>query len=340
MLLIELKQLQKPIKIPARLQASSPLLQFFDDVATLSFLDTLLGRVFLQIIETLDESIKSIISATLSRAASLQLNSGLRSLWTTHFLRLLRLSTTAGIASASVVLVRGAQALVPFSLTADDNSAIVNPQFGEDAKDDSWKQNITEWTTELLSETTLGQDQSRVLAALIYRSEETRTKFIQWLSRAVEAQSSIDGAEAAIRALLEVMKVNRMNIDSIPQFVALRYVDQLLSTSTSTSTSDVRRALLLFCSLSPALGEVVNETLLKRIEILERDSYTPTMLAVLSDLVDLSTSFRGALDAYVNGSLTWLVRRFAEDEVDTEVVLLFCRQLRELFCFRTDLIST
>lgn len=303
----------------SRLKASATLLRFFDDDKALSFLDTLLSRVSVATIDNLDDSTKSVISASLSRAESLPLDNGLQTLWTTHFLRLLRLSTKADVASAAAVLVRGAQALVPFPLSAETSTGLHQHSKG----DEGWKDHIAEWTSEILSQDSLQVEQARVLAALIYRSAGTRSSFIEWLAKS----SNVEGAEAALRAVLEVAKVKEEAIE-IPASIALTLVEQLLS-STSTSVLDAQRSVYLLCDLSSETATKVNERLLEKIAELERDSYTSSMLVLLSDLTTLSESFKVALEAYVNGSFSWLVRRFAEDAEDGQAVLDFCRQLRK-----------
>lgn len=316
--------------MPPRLQQCAPLIQFFDDASALSFLDKLLSRVAIPTIETLEQSTKLVIAATLSRAASLDLNAGLGSLWTIHFLRLLRFSTQAGMTAASAVLIRGAQALVPFPLSANATNAAVAQHMNNHASDASWKEHLHSWTDELLSGSALGEDQSRVLAALIYRSAEARAKFVTWMASAVQDESAMDGAEPAVRALLEVARVEGTS-PSLPAFLPLRYVDQLLSAIASTATADTTRALQLVCEISDSTAMAVSSRLEERIAGLERDFYTTSMLRVLSDLTTSLPSFRPSLDAYVNGSLSWLVRRFAEDEEDSEAVVGFCQQLRKLF---------
>lgn len=271
-------------------------------------------------------STKAIIESTLARAAALPTSASLHSLWTAHFVALHRLSTKAGLVSAGVVLARGAEALLPFylSTTARNVKSASAPSLGSD-----WQEHALEWATEILSEDQVGLEQAQVLATLIYRSGGSRQAFAAWL--AARDASNVEGAEAAVRALLEVEAVKSSGLD-LPLGIALSFADRLLHAATeAVSEADMRRALVLMCQLSSGTATAVREYFAVQIPTLERDAYTPSMLAVLSDLVGAAAEFRESLDAYVNGSFTWLVRRFAEDEEDTEAVLLFVRQLSTSF---------
>ena len=176
------------IVLPTRVIASAPLLPFFDDETTLSFLDTLLAEIPLATLAALEPSTTTLLDATLTRASHLSSSAAFRATWTSNFVRLHRLSTKGGLASAGRILAQGAQALLPFVVTGcpGEGAALPFAGFRHGSSDLSWREHTSEWTTELLSEKTLGLDQSQVLATLIYRSAATREQFAAW----VEARSN------------------------------------------------------------------------------------------------------------------------------------------------------
>lgn len=316
--------------LSARIVASAPLLPFFDDETTLSFLDILLAKVPLGNLADLEAPTAALLDAALVRASHLSGSAAFRATWTTNFVRLHRLSTKGGLTSAGRILAQGAQALLPFVISdvPGEGAALPFAGFRHASSDLSWRQHASEWTAELLAEKTLGLDQSQVLATLIYRSAATREQFAAWVeARSNEGNASLDGAEAAIRALLEVGAVHKVDI-AIPQTIAIYFTERLLvATAPSTSEPDLRRVVELMCS-SPSTPAAVSTLLGERIPSIDRDSFTPTVLRLLSDLAILSPSFGEHLDLFVNSSFGGLVRRFAEDEEDTPAVLLLVQELR------------
>lgn len=319
---------QKIAPIPERVLLSSPLLRFFDDADTLLFLSTLLARLPTtdSAISQLDEHAKSILAATLSRAQSLPLSAEFQAVWTTHFLTLLRLTTRAGIESAGTILSKGAEALLPFDLSSSSSATSSSSSYHSSSSD--WLAHAAEWTAALLSPNeSLNSNRSSVLAALIYRSPTTRTAFVDWLL----VQETANGGESALRALLEVEEVKSSGL-VVPDSIALDLARRLLKDGSSSTSIDIRRSLELICKSSSETASKISEYLSSEIATLERDSYTASMLSGLSDLVLVDGVFRTALEDYVNGSFNWLVRRFVEDPVDSEVVLEFVEVLRTLRC--------
>ena len=139
-------------------------------------------------------------------------------------------------------------------------------------------------------------------------------------------QETINGGESALRALLEVEGVKSTGL-VIPESIALDLARRLLRNE--LLSVDIGRSLELICQSSSETASKIAEYFAKEIVTLERDSYTASMLKGLSNLVGVDGVFRDALEDYVNGSFTWLVRRFVEDAVDSEVVLEFVEVLRE-----------
>lgn len=326
---VKTKSSKPPAPLPVRVLASASLLPFFNNDNALGFLNTVLSKTLIAI----DASAKSLLDAALLRVGQLSGSDAFRSMWTTHFVRLHRLSTEGGLASAGAVLALGAQALLPFVVPATAAEAVVLPfdGFRHGSSDLAWQQYAAEWTTELLSQETLGLAQSQVLATLIYRSSATRTQFAAWIAaRSMEGEGSIDGAEAALRALLEVGAVLQLD-SAIPQSIAVHFVDRLFTSTTSTlaSDADLRRVIELMCSSSTTTSDAIQALLATRIAAIDRDSFTPTVLLLVSDLAKVSAGHLENLESFLNESFSGLVRRFAEDEEDTPAVNLFVQTLSE-----------
>jgi hypothetical protein len=310
--------------------ASPALLAFFDDQTTLSFLDTLLARPLLSAIENIDGLTKAVLDATLSRASTLSSSAQFRTIWTSHFITLHRLSIKGNMDAAGRVLSRGAQALLPFVVstsTTDGAPTLPFDGFRHGSSDLAWREHTVAWTTELLGEKSLGRDQSQVLATLIYRSPETRSQFVAWTNRRGKV---IDGAEAALKALLEVGDAQGTTVN-IPESIALHFTQRLLAdTSLGTpSSADTLRVVQLMCAKSPSTTAAVDALVVDHLPSIQRDAFTPSVLRLVSDLASVSPVLAETLNLYVNDSFAGLVRRFAEDEEDTEAVLLLIKELRE-----------
>lgn len=324
--------------------ASAALLPFFDDSTSLAFLDTLLSRISVDAVADLDSSTQALVSAALSRAAALPSSAEFRTLWTAHFILLHRLSTKTGVEAAGSVLVRGARALLPFVVSAAPGEASALPfdGFRHGSNDIVWKEHAAEWTAALLGESSLGLDQSQVLATLIYRSPETRSRFVSWIQeRSSEGEDVVDGAEAALKALLEVAAVQEKSVE-VPESIALHFTRRLFADTTSvasSSTSDGLRVVQLMCAKVNSTATAVNALLEEHLPSIDRDAFTPSILRLVSDLAATSPIFADTLNTYVNASFAGLIRRFAEDAEDTEAVLLLVKELREWFACRGGMTS-
>lgn len=177
----------------------------------------------------------------------------------------------------------------------------------------------------------LGLDQSRVLATLIYRSPETRSQFVDWIkARSSEGEDVVDGSEAALKALLEVAEVQGKP-SQVPDSIALHFTRRLFADTTlaSASTLDSLRLVQLVCTESPSTAAAVNSLLEEHLPTIDRDAFTPSILRLVSDLAQASPIFDETLNAYVNASFASLVRHFAEVDELPEAVVLLIHELRE-----------
>lgn len=302
----------------------------------MAILDILLSKITVASVPSLDGLTRSLLDATLIGAGQLSGSEGFRKIWTSHFNKLHQLSTAGALDSAGAVLALGAQSLLPFvipGVSTVTNDAPTFEGFRSGSADISWRENASAWTTILLSQSTLGVHHSQVLATLIYRSPETRAEFTKWLlGKVSEEESTLVGAEAAIRALLEVNAV--LDIETgIPESIAIHLVERIFATSESSlaSDADLRRIIQLLCLSSPSISSSINQLLNTRIAAIDRDTFTSRVLHLLSDLAPVSKDFGGSLTTFVNSTFAGLVRRFAEDDEDTPPVTDFVRDLRELF---------
>lgn len=250
---------------------------------------------------------------------------GFSSIWTRHFITLHRLSLHESTPSAAIVLALGAKALLPFSISSSDNSSTA--RFKNTEEDISWRTFASTWTAELLSAPTLGAKQSEVLATLIHRSTETRNQFTAWIDAKTSTGDDLQGAEAAVRALLEVGAATRTKVE-LPSSLAERFVERVLNEA-SASEGDLRRVIQLLVSASTVTATAVNDLLTKKIPTIDRDSFTPAMLRLVSDLVDTNSMYVDNFNRLLNATFAGLVRRFAEDEEDTVEVLLLVKELSE-----------
>ncbi|ORY47184.1 ribosome 60S biogenesis N-terminal-domain-containing protein [Leucosporidium creatinivorum] len=328
------KKSSKSASLSPRLESGAALLSFFDDNASLAFLDALLIKTSVNNVAELDSSTKALLAAALSRAASLPTSADFRSAWTSHFVLLHRLSTQGGVEAAGRVLVRGAQALLPFVVSAAPGEAAALPftGFRHGSNDIAWRERATEWTSELLSVSSLGLDQSQVLATLIYRSPETRSQFVEWIkARSSEGEDVVDGSEAALKALLEVAEVQGKPSE-VPDSIALHFTRRLFAeTALATASAlDSLRLVQLMCAESPSTAAVVNTLLEEHLPTIDRDAFTPSILRLVSDLAQASPIFNETLNAYVNASFAGLVRHFAEVDELPEAVVLLIQELQNV----------
>lgn len=244
-------------------------------------------------------------------------------MWTRHFIILYRLSLHDNTPSAAVVLALGAEALLPFSISSSDTGSTMG--FKNTEEDVTWRAFASTWTTELLSAPTLGSKQSEVLATLIHRSTETRNQFTNWIDAKVSNGDGLQGAEAAVRALLEVAAATRTKVE-LPSSLAERFVERVLGEA-STSEGDIRRVIQFLVAASTSTATAVNDLLTQKIPTIDRDSFTPAMLRLVSDLVDTNSMYLDNFNSLLNATFAGLVRRFAEDEEDTAEVLLLVKEL-------------
>lgn len=243
-------------------------------------------------------------------------------MWTSQFTTLHRFVTLGGLSSAATVLARGANALLPFSSSASAISS--SPE---------WRTHVDEWTRALLEGSTINPSQARVLAALIYRSASVRESFVAWLNHQASESGNdafVDGAEAALHALLEVAEACHTKVE-VADTIALRFTERILTgLAAASDEEELRSVVRLMCRLSPTSAEAVKSLLVSRVPTIDRDAHAAGVVHLLSELSTDSNEFIPSLEAFVNGSFAGLVRRFAEDEEDTEVVQALVERLGEL----------
>ncbi|GAA5853151.1 hypothetical protein JCM8547_000217 [Rhodosporidiobolus lusitaniae] len=314
-----------PGALSARVLSASPLLAFFDASSSLPLLDALLSSS-----PSASEG-TDLLEASFKRVLALPPSPELNTFWSTHFLRLNELSASAsasgsGSEAAGELMVKGAEALLPFSLSPSSSAS----SFGLREDSGEWKSKAGEWATALLSGSgeKVTEKQGKTLAALVYRSKEAREKFLAYLSAA--GGREVVSVAAPLRALLEVRAAGGAEKEEegeLPEGLAEEVVKQVVSSPSSSSTfaGGEEDSLAVVRLLASSSAPSIRPTLSSHLETLGRDDFRASVVRVVSAFVQAVKEEEGGdpkevLEGYVNGRLEGLVRRFAEDEEDGEEV--------------------
>ncbi|KWU41852.1 hypothetical protein RHOSPDRAFT_36620 [Rhodotorula sp. JG-1b] len=287
--------------LPARVLAAGPLLPFFDPASSLPLLEALIG-VLSQ--SGLDENARTLLSAALDSVAALEATDAFLAFWSSQLLKLNSLAQDAHLKAAAVVMIKGADAIMPVT----GRKADVEP--------DLWDSQAAKWTKTLLSGGPFGPAQSATVAALVYRSAAARAAFSEWLQQ--QADSSDDANVVAlarpILALVQVTEVRRETLP-VPQSIVLRQVEQILDAGASVSDEASAAVQALLRHTASAIAPA-KDLVLKRIasvaSVAESAEVISAVLAICAGSPDLAP----VLERAVNSSFEPLTRAFV-DAVDS-----------------------
>ncbi|KAM0750489.1 hypothetical protein T439DRAFT_302525 [Meredithblackwellia eburnea MCA 4105] len=312
--------------LSARTLAAAPLLNFMDVPSSVSFTSAMLQHASGSS-ASLGSEILGALQLALDRISRDPHSPEFQTLWSTHFVLLNQLASTGeSCDSAGAVLSLGAQLLLPFSLPGVTRPVSI-AQTGFLGSDE-WKSNAKEWTKALLSGSSLTSHKGQALAALVYRSSAARHQFSKWLKK--QSESGVDalvGVEVALCALVEVQAAAGESIE-VPAQIPGRLVDIVFDAPATLPPSDaVIRAARLLATSSSDIATAFAVLVGHRIPLVDRDSFTPSMLRLASDLSSTCVESSENLSTIVNNAFAGLVRRFAEDEEDEEPVLALVREL-------------
>ncbi|CEQ40970.1 SPOSA6832_02649, partial [Sporobolomyces salmonicolor] len=300
----DLDGVKQAASLPPRVRGSASLLPFFDPASALPFVDAILSRT-----SPSQASAKDLLIVAFERVLSLPPSPAFDAFWIAQFSRLNRLAAEEGIEAAGKLLAKGAEALMPTTRSS-------TLQHLGAAKASPWHSHAAEWASELLAGQTLTKEQATVLSALVYRSAAARASFVAWLKTQfkVDPAAPVEGLGAPLKALLEITEVKKASLQ-LPEELAPAVVRTALA-SPGLDTDQIRTLELLCASASEAIKTAFDQHLTAT----GRDDVTATSVRLLSALAAKDPSLLATLEACVHASFEGLVRRFAMDEADGELV--------------------
>ncbi|GAA6043934.1 hypothetical protein JCM8097_000909 [Rhodosporidiobolus ruineniae] len=308
-----------------RVLAAAPLLGFFDASASLPLLSSLLTHL------SASASFSALLSAAFTRVLSLPSSPELDSFWTTHFVQLNDLAAH-GNTEAGELLVKGAEALLPFAVAASKGKTA----------DSAWRKHAAEWAAALLSGASLVPAQAKTLAALVYRSAAARERFVAHLATAAkEDEKDLLGLAEPLKALLKVAAAQVQAGEIVPEGFAGRFVHQLVTVSAAQDVSAALAVVKLLAASSPAVVKLlaasspavvasIKTTLDAHLASLAEGAHRAVVVRVVGTFAEAQAEqgvAKTTLEACVNGCAHGLVRRFAETEEDEEEVKELVREL-------------
>ncbi|GAA5900082.1 hypothetical protein JCM5296_002051 [Sporobolomyces johnsonii] len=300
----DLESVKQAADLPPRVLGSASLLPFFDPASALPFVDAILART-----SPSQVSAKDLLIVAFERVLSLPPSPAFDAFWIAQFSRLNRLAAGEGIEAAGKLLAKGADALMPTTRSS-------TVQHLAASKASPWRSHAAEWASELLAGKTITKEQAAVLSALVYRSAAARTSFVAWLQKHFKADPAapVEGLGAPLKALLEVAEVKKESLQ-LPEELAPAFVRTALASP--GLDSDQIRTLELICASS---SEAIKTALDQHFAATGRDDFTATSVRLVSALAAKEPSLLATLEACVHASFEGLVRRFAMDEADGELV--------------------
>lgn len=302
-----------PTGLSQRVLAAGPLLPFFATTSSLPLLEALLSH-FSADPTTLDPASKQLLGSAFARVLDLPTSTSFLSFWSSQFSRLNTLLTIDGLEKAGDVLVKGADALLPFSTSSATRS-----------KEWSSLPKADDWAAELLAGSAVSTAQAKTLAALVYRSTAARVRFAAWLAgKGVE--TDLVALAAPLEALVKVAEAKVDSNASVQPDIVAALVQQL-ATSPARAAAEALRAVAVI--VSHDTSKEVEAVLRARLTGLGRDGFRAADIRLASTLARTRQTLTSMLEAFVNATFEGLVRRFAEDEEDGEEVRQLVEALSE-----------
>lgn len=300
-----------------RVLAAGPLLPFFATSSSLPLLVALLAN-FSADTAALDQPSKQLLDSAFACVLDLPTSTALLSFWSSQFSRLNALSSIDGLEKAGDVLVKGAEALLPFSTCSMTRSK-------------EWNRlpKAEEWASELLAGSPVSSAQARTLAALLHRSAAARARFAAWLAEK-GAETDLVELSLPLEAVVKVAEARGgSNGAAVQPSVVVAFVRQL-ATSPRRADAAVLRACASLVSLeSVNAAEVVQSVLEFRLACLGRDDFRAGDIKLVSTLAKAQPAYTRILASFINATFEGLVRRFAEDDEDGEEVKELVEALSE-----------
>ncbi|KAK4329709.1 hypothetical protein RTBOTA2_005661 [Rhodotorula toruloides] len=297
-----------------RVLAAGPLLPFFATTSSLPLLEALLSH-FSADRTTLDAASKQLLGSAFARVLDLPTSTSFLSFWSSQFSRLNSLSTIGGLEKAGDVLVKGADALLPFSTSSATRS-----------KEWSSLPKADEWAAELLAGSTVSPAQAKTLAALLYRSTAARGRYTAWLAEQ-GAGTDLVALAAPLEAVFKVAEANGHASAAVQPAIVAALVQQLATLPARADAEALRAIVTLVSATSHDTTTDVEAVLRTRLASLGRDDFRAADIRLASTLAKADSSLKSALEAFVNATFEGLVRRFAEDEEDGEEVKQLVEEL-------------
>ncbi|KAM0791109.1 hypothetical protein ACM66B_004398 [Microbotryomycetes sp. NB124-2] len=317
---------------------SLPLLSFLPRDSAITLLDRLLDR--LGQTEDFDQMTLSNLNEALTRAIKLDDGGRLvQTLWVKHFVTLVKVVLAISdegrsrLSAGGDLLTRAAQNLMSFSFVGDGDRVLKGTRRRGTEIESAWKAHARDWTDELLKHVATKQGTIgplvTALVALVYRSAETRSVFVDWIGREENRASSVVLGLRSV--LLALTKVGRAHGEL---HVPVRVVTSLLEASLAQDASmeeaaanTVIEIITTSAKLSAEISSSVKTLLQQRVETLERDEYSAFHLALSTALVRIDDGFKDLAQAFANGCLEGLTRRLAEDPTLSKATLNLVREL-------------
>ncbi|BGP34984.1 hypothetical protein JCM10296v2_006808 [Rhodotorula toruloides] len=310
-----------------RVLAAGPLLPFFATTSSLPLLEALLAH-FGADPTTLDAASKQLLGSAFTRVLDLPTSTSLLSFWSSQFSRLNSLSTIDGLEKAGDVLVKGADALLPFSTSSATRT-----------KEWSSLPKAAGWAAELLAGSTVSPAQAKTLAALLYRSSAARDRFAAWLAEQ-GAGTNLVALATPLEAVVKVAEADGDASAAVRPAIVAALVQQLATLPARAGAETLRAVATLVSATSLDTTKDVEAVLRTRLASLGRDDFRAADIRLASALAETQASLTSVLEAFINATFESLVRRFAEDEEDGEEVKQLVEALTATLHERTILTST
>ncbi|GAA5995357.1 Urb1p [Rhodotorula paludigena] len=299
------------VTLAPRVLAAAPLLPFFDTSSSLPLLEALLA----QLPSSPSSSATALLSAALTRVVELPHSPAFTAFWTAQFERLNLLASVPELAApAGAVLSKGAEALLPFSTLAQ-----------RDSSSDAWRLHAEKWTTSLLASPTIALAQAKALSALVYRSSVAREALAAWLGDNAQGVQLVALAEP-IEALLEVARAQGVKAN-VADSIAAEFVRQLLEREYVAGEASACRTAQKLAGGSNEAAAQVKAQFDAHVAQLGRDGCSAWDVRVVAAVAEKEASLEATLQTLVGGALEGLVRRYADQEADDEVVKALVEQL-------------
>ncbi|KAK4046329.1 hypothetical protein OIV83_006159 [Microbotryomycetes sp. JL201] len=325
------KKRKRQSDVGTNIEWAIPLLSFLPQQIALVLLDRLLTR--LNPVDEFDEATLTSLNDAMSRARTL---GDVTSLWVKHFSTLVKMvvASSKDSESASVggnVLVSAAQSLMSVNFVGANDQSLRGLRRRNIAEPE-WQSSAEEWTTSLLKhlESVTLPPLVNVLVALVYRSSQARSTFVDW----IKSGKRLESALPLRSVLLALAKVGRAHGDSsVPTSAVTNLLQLSLSKAAELNVAASRTVIEVVVTAvqtSTESADAVNDIMHKHLESLSRDDFTAFHIALSDALIRVDQRNQDNAQGYANGCLEGLTRRFAEDEYLSESTLRLAQELARM----------